>query len=49
MTKRGPETLGDMTVDIAPPAKRLKVVAMPQSENKVGKLDKKTVTFKTNE
>eukprot|EP00486_Rosalina_sp_Unknown_P000609 CAMPEP_0201568890 /NCGR_PEP_ID=MMETSP0190_2-20130828/10206_1 /ASSEMBLY_ACC=CAM_ASM_000263 /TAXON_ID=37353 /ORGANISM="Rosalina sp." /LENGTH=375 /DNA_ID=CAMNT_0047990537 /DNA_START=12 /DNA_END=1135 /DNA_ORIENTATION=- len=47
MTKRGAETLGDMTLDVAPPAKRMKVVAMPASENKVGKFDKKTGANRT--
>ena len=43
MTKRSSETLGDMTLDIAPPSKRMKVVAMEESENKIGIFDKKTV------
>ena len=42
MTKR-PNPMGDMTVDIAPPTKRLKVIPMPASENKVGTFDEKTV------
>ena len=42
MTKR---PLGDLTVDIAPPTKRLKVMTMASSENKVGKFDDKIVKF----
>lgn len=34
-----------MTLDVAPPSKRMKVVEMAESENKVGKFDKKTVMY----
>eukprot|EP01084_Bolivina_argentea_P284176 486928_1 len=44
MTKR---TIGDLTVDIAPPAKRLKVMTMPASQNKVGTFDEKAGVHRT--
>ena len=42
MSKR---SLGDLTVDIAPPAKKMRVTTMPVSDNKIGTFDEKAVPY----
>eukprot|EP01084_Bolivina_argentea_P143543 252014_1 len=46
MTKRS-APLGDLTVDIAPPSKRLKVMTMSWTENKIGTINETTGVQRT--
>mmetsp|Transcript_6019 Transcript_6019/g.9563 ORF Transcript_6019/g.9563 Transcript_6019/m.9563 type:complete len:385 (-) Transcript_6019:598-1752(-) len=39
--------MGDMTMDIAPPTKRLKVTTISESDNKIGKFDEKADVTRT--